>query len=309
MIVAVSVAVLAAGVGGYLAYDKHRRAKAQAAAAGDGAGSRPSGKGVVVAGKRAHPPHVLFRNIEALAYDQRKNGKDFQDHVGFLSADTWLRYERVDLGAGATFFTAYVAVADEFAGNTIEVRVGRPDGPIIAALPVAGTGGWGDYACQVAPVTPTGGVRDLYVRFSGGNSVGNLRWLKFSRTPRDATATIAAKSYDAMSGAHDHADKIGYLDEGDWVRFGGLDFGSAGVNGFTAEISVPDDHAGRTIEIHLDAPTGPQIGSLTVATTGAWDSPSYQTTPVSFATGVHDVYLTFHGGNGAGDLYSVKFTR
>ena len=255
-----------------------------------------------------HPRRALFERIEARSYDQRHMGKDAGDHVGFLSADTWLKYENVDFGPGANWFSASVTVSDNLAGNTIEVRLRDPRGPILAALTVESTGGWGNFTSQVAPMTPISGVHDIYLTFSGGNSVADLAWFKFTRTPRDASETIAARTYDACYGARDHRSSVGSLDEGHWLRFGGLNFAQP-VTTFSAELSVPRDHAGKFIDIRLDSPEGAVIGTLRPRATGGWDSPTPQSTPIRSTSGAHDVYLTFRGGQGVCDLYSVRFAR
>jgi hypothetical protein len=163
----------------------------------------------------------------------------------------------------------------------------------------------------VAPITPTPGVHDVYLTFSGGNSVGDIKWFKFSRTPRDAAdAEIPAKHYDAMLGIRDHEDKIGYLDEGKWVRYGGVDFGAEpGTTKFAAELACPANRAGNYIEVRLDSPTAPPVAQLKVKSTRSWDVTGTQSTPMSPTCGLHDVYLTFRGGRGVADLYSIRFSR
>lgn len=255
-----------------------------------------------------HLPRVLFQRIDALSYDQRHRGTDAAGHVGFLSPNAWLKYANVDFGPGANWFSASVAVSDRSAGNTIEVRLRDPRGPIIAALDVQSTGGWGYFQSQLAPMTPTSGVHDIYLTFSGGNSVANLAWFKFTRTPRPAIERITARSYDACYGTRDRDDSVGALDEGHWIRFGGVDFG-AGVKSLAAELSVPPDHAGRVVEVRLDGLTARPLAELKTKSTGDWDAPQAQSTTFPQVAGVHDVYLTFRGGNAVCNLFSIQFSR
>jgi hypothetical protein len=52
------------------------------------------------------------------------------------------------------------------------------------------------------------------------------------------------------------------------------------------------------IEIHIDGPTGFLLGTLSVKSTGGleiWRTPSVA---VNKATGIHDVYFVFKGGQG-----------
>jgi len=270
--------------------------------------------GVIIRRHTPHDPRILFEPIAALSYEERCMGNDDKEFVGLLSPDTWLKYEAVDFGPapGANWFSATIAVTDAFAGRIIEVRLDGPRGPIISALRVESTGGWFEFAAQVAPMTPTSGVRDVYLTFSGGNSVGNLRSFKFARTPRAAVGVdIPARQYDAMSGIRDHTDKIGQCDTGHWVRYGGLDLRDAegGINSISIDLACPEDYAGKVIEIRFDSLSAAPAGELTVESTGGWGKSETQSTPLKPTTGIHDVYFTFRGGAAVGDIYSIRFDR
>ena len=259
---------------------------------------------------RPATPRTLFNRIDATTCDARRGGRNAGTHMGYLSRDTWLQYRSIDLGAGATLFTACVAVSDRMAGNTIEVRLREPTGPIIAALRVEPTGGWGRFLCQVAPVADIAGVHDVYLTFSGGDSVADLAWFKFTRSLVPATDTaIAAISYDALHGVTDAGHHLRQLDTGDWVRYGGLDFGT-GVTTLAAELAAPVGSGGRAIEVRLDAPDGAVVAKLPVESTGGWATPAWRSvrmaTPIS---GLHDVYLTFAGGTGVAELHAIRFMR
>jgi arabinoxylan arabinofuranohydrolase len=80
------------------------------------------------------------------------------------------------------------------------------------------------------------------------------------------------------------------IHHGDWTAVSGVDFG-AGASAFAASVSCMND--GGVIELRLDSPEGPRIGTLQVPSTGGqW---SEVTTPVSGAEGVHDLFLIFKG--------------
>lgn len=87
---------------------------------------------------------------------------------------------------------------------------------------------------------------------------------------------------------------LSYLDNGDWTMVEGVDFGTIGASSFTASVASPQ--AGRTIEIHLDSPTGTLIGTLEVPNTGGFQAWEEVTIPVDVTTGLHNVYFTFSGG-------------
>lgn len=80
------------------------------------------------------------------------------------------------------------------------------------------------------------------------------------------------------------------IHHGDWTAVSGVDFG-AGASAFAASVSCMND--GGVIELRLDSPEGPRIGTLQVPSTGGqW---SEVTTPVSGAECVHDLFLIFKG--------------
>ena len=124
---------------------------------------------------------------------------------------------------------------------------------------------------------------------------------------RSARSTIQAESYNAQKGITRAPKHIGYVDSGDWVKYDDLDFGS-GVNYFQANVGVTSAYAGRTIQIRLDSATGKIVGQLKVNSTGGWDIYRAQTTKLwTKVTGVHDMYLTFSGGSGVGNIDWFKF--
>ena len=109
-----------------------------------------------------------------------------------------------------------------------------------------------------------------------------------------------AEAYDQQSGVQketcsEGGQNIGYIENGDWIRFNNMDFGT-GAASFEARVS--SQGSGGNIEIRLDSLTGPVIGNCTVPVTGGWQTWTTVSCPVSGATGVHDLYLKFTGGSG-----------
>lgn len=87
---------------------------------------------------------------------------------------------------------------------------------------------------------------------------------------------------------------IGFIESGDYVKVSGVDFGETGASAFYA--SVSSNGAGGTIELHLDAVNGPIIGTVDCPVTGGWQVWETVSTEVKGATGQHDLYLRFAGG-------------
>jgi len=88
---------------------------------------------------------------------------------------------------------------------------------------------------------------------------------------------------------------VGYIENGDWIMFKGVDFG-LGASAFQARVASATN--GGTIEIRLDSPNGQLVGTLNVSNTGGWQNWVTRSTSIDNLTGVHDLYLKFVGGSG-----------
>jgi hypothetical protein len=115
----------------------------------------------------------------------------------------------------------------------------------------------------------------------------------------NAYSIIEAEDYTDQSGISTQAssegtDNVGWIDDGDWIMFENIDFGSYGASTFEARVAR---YAG-IIEIRLDGISGTLIGTLNVTATGGSQVYETQSTTVSGAVGTHDLYLVFGGGGG-----------
>nr|WP_255719637.1 glycoside hydrolase family 43 protein [Pelomonas sp. P8] len=94
-----------------------------------------------------------------------------------------------------------------------------------------------------------------------------------------------------------HSEAVGMyvtrISDRDYIKVNGVDFGPRGAARFVA--NVASDLDGGQIELRLDSPDGPHLGTLTIARTGGGDRWQQQSVPVAGATGQHDLYLIFHG--------------
>ena len=82
------------------------------------------------------------------------------------------------------------------------------------------------------------------------------------------------------------------IDNWDYIKVSGVDFGS-GAKTFRARVASETE--GGSIEIRLDHPKGPLVGTCTVTGTDGWQTWATVSCPVSGATGVHDLYFWFTG--------------
>jgi Beta-xylosidase len=88
---------------------------------------------------------------------------------------------------------------------------------------------------------------------------------------------------------------VGYIENGDWLKFNAVDFGS-GASKFEARIASASN--GGSIEIRLDSPTGTLVGTCPVNGTGGWQTWVTKSCSITGANGIHDLYLKFTGSSG-----------
>lgn len=130
-------------------------------------------------------------------------------------------------------------------------------------------------------------------------------------TPRTAFAQIEAESFNSQSGVEIEAcseggSGIGYIENGDYIGFQKIDFGS-GANSFQARVA--SQTSGGTIELRIDSPTGQLIGTCQVSGTGGWQTWTNVTCSLdgSGVSGLHDLYLKFTGGSGY--LFNINWFK
>lgn len=110
------------------------------------------------------------------------------NYVGFVRnmvGESYIVFENVAFSSGASSVEARVASA--VANGNIEFRLGTPDGPLIATIPVGNTGGWQSWRTVSAPVSGVTGSHRLYAVFK--NAESNLNWFQFTLLP-DSPAVI-----------------------------------------------------------------------------------------------------------------------
>ena len=95
------------------------------------------------------------------------------------------------------------------------------------------------------------------------------------------------------------------LDEGEYIRLRGVDFGS-GAKRFSISASATGS---CTITLRLDSADGPVIGSAKVGSTGSLDAYKLFSAKVKGANSVHDLYLCFGDVKGEVHLDYWQFKR
>ncbi|MFZ5986643.1 MAG: carbohydrate-binding protein [Bacillota bacterium] len=109
---------------------------------------------------------------------------------------------------------------------------------------------------------------------------------------RNEAETMAQESGIQTEECNEGGRDVGYIQNGDWIRVRGVDFGS-GATSFEARVASETN--GGNIEIRLDSLTGKLVGTCEVTGTGGWQTWVTKSCQVTGATGIHDLYLKFTG--------------
>jgi len=246
------------------------------------------------------PPRKVFDVITAKTCDARRGPKDGYEHLAYINRGDWVEYDNVEFPPAdaprAMAFCAVVSCPQIYAGNEIEVRLGAPDGPVIATLTVEATAGYSDFVCQETPMqtSPTG-TQDVFLVFSGGGF--NLKSIKFAILDgRPADQRIVGTAYSMAKKVNEGNQTLVNVRNGAWARYDCLQFPAEGADTFTLSYAVDAGHAGGVISVRLDRPDAPPVCEIPIVSTWSYQRYYQRTVALSKAvTGNHDVYLTFAG--------------
>jgi chitodextrinase len=122
----------------------------------------------------------------------------------------------------------------------------------------------------------------------------------------NAFSTISAASYDGASGVSLSGSDLINLDDGDYVRYDNVNFGS-GAKSVNFNLALDPGNRGGWIELRLDSANGTLIASHGVQVTGSWNTYYVQKTNISTVTGTHDLFVVFKGRGGVTNMRSIKF--
>ncbi|MFF4622732.1 carbohydrate-binding protein [Nonomuraea jabiensis] len=220
--------------------------------------------------------------------------------VGFTDNGDWISFEPYTL-AGATRITARVSSGGP--GGTIEVRSGSSTGTLLGTLTVSNTGGWDTFTDVSAALSNApSGTTKLFLVFKGVSGQGNLFDVDaFTFTTGSApSTTVEGESSTSGSGvqvaAHAPASggqTLGFIENGDWAGYANVD--TAGAKTFSARISSAG--AGGTIQVRSGSATGTLLGSVSVPSTGGWETFQNVTTTLT-GSAAGPLFLVFTGGSG-----------
>lgn len=271
----------------------------------------------------ARPPAERPANEEIDAVDFDATNGDvttFGGVLGGLVDGRSVTYLQIDFGSGGLkTFEASLGAGACCGGRAIELHLGSPTGPLIGTLRTQATSSgefnFSNRTIQATAVSNVSGVQDLVLVCDKGDGCGDIDFFRFTSADPpppfayDATKRIEAESYDEKSGSiSDGGLNVSGLGDGDSLTFKNVDFGAGtGLNQFSAQVATPGATGAAQIQVRLDGPAGPLIGTLDVQPNNG--AATLQSVAVALngagITGTHDVVLSFTGE--VGTLDWVRF--
>ncbi|MFF4540174.1 carbohydrate-binding protein [Streptomyces aureus] len=241
--------------------------------------------------------------------------------LGGVTEGAWERFDRLDFGGVAprSVTVRYAnSQAEKAKPSSVDIHAGTADGPLVATVPLPGTGGRQYYSTVRAAVTDPDALLDassatfVFHAPSGQSWVSNFDWYRFSPDEASTTAPVGfdATAFRAGSGGGLKSESAGWSGagsttdlggtcDGAWLDYGDIDFGGSPKN--TVTLTYVDNSArcgtGSAVQLSLDAfaPASPGTPYATVplpVTGAAWSSGGTTSlalpTPI---TGTHSVHL------------------
>jgi len=221
--------------------------------------------------------------------------------VSDISEGDYLRFSNVYFGDGDVYNAIRVLASAGTKGGNIEVRSDSVDGELLSNVVVAGTGSFDDYKIFTGFAAGNfTGTHDLYLVFKGTGDqlmkVDNFYFLHDQCAGKSFVARdrMEAEDYCEMSGVDTYDNSyLGNIQNGDWIRFGSVDFTSKSPSSVT--ISLSGKSSDGYVDVLLGSPSrGTIIASKNITSTGGWTSwKEFLIGLNQEATGIHDVYIYF----------------
>ncbi len=113
-------------------------------------------------------------------------------------------------------------------------------------------------------------------------------------TPTPATSFIAHKGKVKGEFCWESGQDLSFIADSDYTGYRAVNL--TGIQTFVARVASADS-TGGSIQVRVDSPTGPLIGTCPAPPTGGWQAWTTQSCSIKPTTGAHRIYLVFLKGN------------
>lgn len=269
-----------------------------------------------------------YAHTEAEAADSRNGVVVTGDRVAEFGNGDYIGFNRVNFGnqlranltasgvrllRGAVSAMVNISVPTGSSGQQVEVRLDQTWGPLVGTITTkATTFGEGfesyyltfpDWSSQ--PM----GIRNIYLVGKGTKPIGSIDSLRFfeDRPPISAYQRIEAESAQWCDNVSTNRDAVNWKGPGFVCRFGAIDFGSDAPMRVTLGVAVPPAASADTIEVRVDTPTGPLLGTVVLSPASSSQVMALGARVMQGVFGIHDVYLV--GRSTTLESYSLDYLR
>jgi len=225
--------------------------------------------------------------------------------LGTISNGFYSEYNNMNLN-GMTSFTARVASAG--VGGNIVIHTDSATGTVIGTATVPVTGGWQTWTSVSCALSGASGYHNVYLVYTGNSGfLFNVEWFEFQAGQGGNSNPTAVGSYNNLSGSNfletcsEGGQDLGTISNGCYTEYNNVNMNN--VNSFTARVASAT--TGGIITVHLDSPTGTQIGFCPVPVTGGWQTWTTMRCTLNGASGYHNVYLVYNGASG--NIFNVEW--
>jgi len=115
-----------------------------------------------------------------------------------------------------------------------------------------------------------------------------------------AFSIIQAENYSILNGSDikkidngSGGSALGYISTGDYAAYNNIDFGSTGAVFFKARVAT--QFSDITIQIRSGSSSGNLLGTLSLPSTGNFDTYIEASCNINYTTGINNIYLVFSG--------------
>ncbi len=158
-------------------------------------------------------------------------------------------------------------------------------------------GEWLIEAAKLDEVMAPAGTAPSWLAHAGQGYLLNVAWLQpggGASERRIAATAFTAKNGTQNAPCSEGGDCIGFIADGHWVKYAGVDFKEGAK---ALEIRAASATDGGIIEVRLDAPDGELLGTCAVPNTGGWQSWTSFKADVKPVSGVKNLCLVFKGNS------------
>merc|ERR1712157_15274 len=125
----------------------------------------------------------LFPLVKAIDYDSQMGTRPVDRSIGHFDNNDYVTYNSLnfgDTGITKSILLRYSKGNPDNKGQTIELRIGGPDGEVIGEFSPSNSGSWTLYTTAIIEIDDVTGINDLTFVGKGGSGILNIAYFQLS---------------------------------------------------------------------------------------------------------------------------------